>query len=449
MYNTQTDVDDDNIKIIASNTTTAVKSRRKSTNASPSQSVPQKTMAATARALFGAPGQNCLQKMSHSIMDTGATAIFIMEGTPVENKRIATKPLTINLPDGTKIKLLHCCDITIPGLPVILTGHIVPSLLIASLIGVRVLCDAGCTVTCCKDHCDIICNDKTVLKGCKDPTTNLWTIPINSKHATHKIDPALPDTVQHTTHSAHSISTRANKVKFAHQSLCNPKISTLLKAMRKGFLKGCPNISEKLILKYLNPSPATAKGQMKLSRQGIHSTTPKNKSLPQQENSPVNQQDLPLPIQDWTRYQNVIPNDSEASIANVFLFRYIRRQEDLSYLQWHDRQFPICLIGRERMLLHHVPLWIQQHARHTNHRPNEHHNIQRLQATIRNARNKGVQSKDERNGQPGNKAHQKVPHQKGMWYTTRLTEQQTIERCQTSHPNLERCTYQCIRNHGC
>jgi hypothetical protein len=31
-------------------------------------------------------------------MDTGATAIFIMEGTPVENKQIATKPLTINLP---------------------------------------------------------------------------------------------------------------------------------------------------------------------------------------------------------------------------------------------------------------------------------------------------------------------------------------------------------------
>ena len=101
MNNTQTDVDDDDITVIASNTTTAVKSRHKSksTNDSPSQSVPRKTMAATARALFGAPGHDCLQKMSHAIMDTGATAIFIMEGTPVDNKRIATKPLTINLPD--------------------------------------------------------------------------------------------------------------------------------------------------------------------------------------------------------------------------------------------------------------------------------------------------------------------------------------------------------------
>jgi hypothetical protein len=85
-------------------------------------------MATTARALFGTPGHKRLQEITHAIVDTGATAIFIMEGTPVDNKRIATKPLTINLPDGTKIMSNHCCNITIPGLPTVLTGHIVPSL---------------------------------------------------------------------------------------------------------------------------------------------------------------------------------------------------------------------------------------------------------------------------------------------------------------------------------
>ena len=70
----------------------------------------------------------------------------------------------------------------------------------------------------------------------------------------------------------HSIRNQANGVKFAHQSLCSPPISTLLKAVRKGFLKGCPNMTEKLILKYLNPSPATAKGHMKRARHGIKST---------------------------------------------------------------------------------------------------------------------------------------------------------------------------------
>jgi hypothetical protein len=67
----------------------------------------------------------------------------------------------------------------------------------------------------------------------------------------------------------HSVQTRANAVKFAHQSFCNPKISMLLKATWHGFLTSCQNINEKLILKYLSPSPATAEGHMKRPRHGI------------------------------------------------------------------------------------------------------------------------------------------------------------------------------------
>ncbi len=73
----------------------------------------------------------------------------------------------------------------------------------------------------------------------------------------------------------HSIKTWVKMVKFTHQSLCYPEISILLKAVWRGFLKGCPNISKKLILKYLNPSPATAKGHLKQPRHGIRSITPK------------------------------------------------------------------------------------------------------------------------------------------------------------------------------
>jgi hypothetical protein len=44
-----------------------------------------------------------------------------------------------------------------------------------------------------------------------------------------------------------------------------------MKALRKGYLKGCPNLSEELVTKYLNPSPATAKGHMKRPKKGIRS----------------------------------------------------------------------------------------------------------------------------------------------------------------------------------
>jgi hypothetical protein len=45
-----------------------------------------------------------------------------------------------------------------------------------------------------------------------------------------------------------------------------------MKALKKGFLKGCPNLRKELVTKYLNPSPATAKGHMKRPKKGIRST---------------------------------------------------------------------------------------------------------------------------------------------------------------------------------
>ena len=69
---------------------------------------------------------------SHSIADTGATSIFVMAGTPMTNVRTTAAPLSINLPNGGIVNSTHVCDIIIPGLPKILTGHIVPGLAMAS-----------------------------------------------------------------------------------------------------------------------------------------------------------------------------------------------------------------------------------------------------------------------------------------------------------------------------
>ncbi len=259
------------------------------------------TIAATARQLFGMPNLQYLNAIAiaalQAIADTGATSIFIMEGTPFKNLLPAIRPLTINLPDGTKVKSTHTCNITIPGLPKVLVGHVVPKLTIPPLIGIRVLCDSGCKVLFTKTKCNVWYNRNVISIGKKDPSTDLWTLPINTdiEKVMKSIDEptsapsqtvcpppkmrtTLPldahDGVAHVASFTHSVKTRANGVKFAHQSLCNPKISTLLKAVQWGFLDRCPNLSEKLINKYLNASPATAKGHMKRPRHGIRSTTP-------------------------------------------------------------------------------------------------------------------------------------------------------------------------------
>jgi hypothetical protein len=138
----------------------------------------------------------------------------------------------------------------------------------------------------------------------------------------------------------HSVRTQSNGIKFAHQSLCNPKISTLLKAVRKGFLKGCPNMTKKLILKYLNPSPATAKGHMKRPRHGIQSTHTKTPTAPIVVPVQVIPPMLPPLGVDIVHgdYIPTIPgpalinDDTDESIANIFCFgAFADRQSGLVY----------------------------------------------------------------------------------------------------------------------
>jgi hypothetical protein len=140
-------------------------------------------IAATACSIFGQPSHKYLNAITiastHAITDTGATSIFIMDGVNVINKRITNKTLTINMPDRRKVKSTHICDIMIPGLPMVLMGHVILHLAIASLIGIWLICNAGCTLIFHKDKCDVIYNGNVILQGFKDIATNLWTLPIN------------------------------------------------------------------------------------------------------------------------------------------------------------------------------------------------------------------------------------------------------------------------------
>ncbi len=164
------------------------------------------------------------------------------------------------------VRSTHVCDYKIPGLPTLLEGHIVPKLTVALLIGISVLFKAGCIVIFTDTMCSVKYGGKVILRGYKDPSTDLWVLPITPdevrrqgrlqtslgsdyvNYATKstqsqpvpcmahslqypmlsdEIAPILPEMATFT----HSVRTGANAVKFAHQSLCNPKILSLMKAM--------------------------------------------------------------------------------------------------------------------------------------------------------------------------------------------------------------------------
>ena len=274
---------------------------------------------------------------SHAIADTGATSLFLTKGAPCLNKRRTQTPISVTLPDGRKITSSHVCDIRIPGLPTVLTGHIMPDMTTASLFGIRILCKAGCKVVFDDEKCQVFYKNNIILTGFKDPASDLWTLPIvpddsprTTLDATRQSSPGpcLSDAPSEFASFSYHRTTQENNVKFMHQSLCNPPKSSLLTAIRRGFLRGAPHLNLRSVAKYLPPSMATAKGHLKRPRKGIRSTTPRTPRI----TVPASVPDRLMPGLDELAddasdddvsnapHFNIIDDVDDHSIANVFCF---------------------------------------------------------------------------------------------------------------------------------
>ncbi len=116
---------------------------------------------------------------------------------------------------------------------------------------------------------------------------------------------------QNFAYFTHTVQNKANSILFAHQLLCSPRISTLLKAIRCGFLKGCPNLTVVGVTKYLNPSPPTAKCHMKRPRMGTQSTQCIIAHAPIMANA------APAPIKTNPPPINIEVLSHDSSISNV------------------------------------------------------------------------------------------------------------------------------------
>eukprot|EP00978_Attheya_sp_CCMP212_P008669 scaffold20390_cov59-Attheya_sp.AAC.1 len=102
--------------------------------------------------------------IDQAVADAGATGNFMVPGAPVTNISPTKKPIVINLPDGSQIKSTHTCKIDNPDLPQEARhAHIVPGLAHTSLVSIKMLCDAGCTVTYDKNACNVY---TTKIKSC-------------------------------------------------------------------------------------------------------------------------------------------------------------------------------------------------------------------------------------------------------------------------------------------
>jgi hypothetical protein len=194
------------------------------------------------------------------IGDTGSTANFCTIDLPVENKTAATEPLYIYNPNGGVMQSTHIAELVIPKLPKSArVVHVVPALSTKSLISIGQLCDAGCIATFDATTATISYENETVLVGHRTEETKLWHLEL-----------PLPD---HTAYAAGSAKP-ADLVALSHATLFSPALSTLEKALNKGYLTNFPGLDADSLRKYPPNSIPMVKGHLDQSRKNQQSTKP-------------------------------------------------------------------------------------------------------------------------------------------------------------------------------
>ena len=166
----------------------------------------------------------------------------------------------------------------------------------ASLIGIRILCKVGCKVIFTNTTCYVKYNGKIILRGTKDPSTDLWVLPLTPKAIKENqmklwTSQGIDETISINTQSragpgmtrapqspkiatsnaavamfTHSVRTRANTVKFEHQAMCNPKISSV-KSITEGFLERVPQSIRRTGHQIFKSKPSNGQGTHETSEE--------------------------------------------------------------------------------------------------------------------------------------------------------------------------------------
>ena len=113
--------------------------------------------------------------------DSGTSGHFLKTNSPCVNKRIATNPLGIRMPDGHIIFSSRTALLPQDTLPVeARNAHIFPDLKNKALLSIGMFCDNGCIAIFDNKKVNIT-NKKTnkhIMHGTQDNQTSLYMVPL-------------------------------------------------------------------------------------------------------------------------------------------------------------------------------------------------------------------------------------------------------------------------------
>jgi hypothetical protein len=142
-------------------------------------------------------------------------------------------------------------------------GHRLPGL-VNNLLSIAALVDAGCKVFFHCTRCEVTSNDAIILQGWRDPKNRLWWVKIvdNGWTTNYKVAILLQEkqTVELTTpptapaYSLYECSITHKLTHFYYACLNYPIVSTLIKAIKAGYLQGWPRFTAERIGRHINVS---------------------------------------------------------------------------------------------------------------------------------------------------------------------------------------------------
>lgn len=175
------------------------------------------------------------------------------------------------MPNGDVIASIATGQLNPPHVPAIKAHIFADHSLDRTLLSLADFCNRGCHVILTATDITINAADGSqVLHSYKHPLDRLWPICFNSQVSPH------PPTAQAFAAIHHELN--ADYVNFCHAMLGSPPVSSLLRALRRGYLSSLPRLTATMVAANPPVSIATARGHLDLTRQGQRSTRPHKQS---------------------------------------------------------------------------------------------------------------------------------------------------------------------------
>jgi hypothetical protein len=151
------------------------------------------------------------------IIDTSTMGHYLLLDSACVEKRIATKPIHVMLPDGSAIQSSHEALLPFPQLlQAALQAHIFLDLRGQALLSMGTFCDAGCTAIFDATSVKITYQGNVVLEGTRVPP-GLWKTQVLG---------TKPSAWQGEANGVFTTQIRTNTIKFLHAACFSPTMQT-------------------------------------------------------------------------------------------------------------------------------------------------------------------------------------------------------------------------------